>query len=1611
MLYRKEKSMYLSKVTGKIRKHTKAITCAVLAVCILAAAFVTVPLGTSADEKKENTLDAIFVGKIGADNCAGAFIPVDIANGDANLYSGVTYFKLEFKCRMLSGTKPVIGVMRVDSAENTAKTYSEPSWCNNASDVTVENGICTAYFKVDFKNRINYNSCGWRSFYITVGNAEHDDAGVSEKDNTVSFIMSEATLVTCDAGKNVIDETNRLPEFTAENIDFGGIYYTRSNGCSQWDCPASAISMKWHMDSNSFAVKHITVPDNYYNASDYDAANFILHEATDNVREYYTNNKYEGMYFEKLANSNDKGFAVISDDLNKKFVFIDANRNGEADDTTSDSYAPQKNKAGNIFLPLSLGQYSMTGSSTSNSKVLLKVTFTANRIEGDGPPVLGRVVAKPNNGTGCWAWGLSTMNARPSGYYTNYDRSDNGGGIRPQCTYDPKTGEFVGWVGMDLANSELLTRWGTSEVLTIGNAEHVYQTGVFDSTSFNSAFSIYGIKVDLYSTNQSGNTFTPDVLIAEDIAPRLTADNIDADGEWFFDYKNGVSNHEKDLIRASQNMWHIDGEKSLVSFINMEDIAEYSTKYSLEESGSTGVLSAYVTLKPGKTYQYIFKSKYQSDKKAKPFVEFVTVGGAKKLDCSNYISDKGDYYNTVFAFKTPSTLTGNKNVRIGIDFASAEINGTFGGFELFEIGEDGMALTGKNLMGKVFISEGDTIEAFSANAEEGVWTKEGSLGSGDSVFNIVLRENAFYKKPAEPQMIIFAGSVSKSEDPEVEFIPGNGILKQSATIKKNTKYRFSADIKYCSEGFNGEKFGLSFYTYNQLGREKELTTLTKIEDPNRYNETYEFTAPSALSAKSNFSVTLNIPNAYVSGYFANVSLYQIDESGNAVGENLILNGDFSTGDVTGWIKTGSYGYFRFCDIPDNFFNKNPGHNIHSLQYRDTADFLLLQQMLQIKPDTYYQVEYTSLITGLTNSEPYGVLYQKIWENEAHTESSWSYMLDDEKNVDVADPVVTTKKRVLNRIALGELFDSSDPKGQAIRVTKTFKTSENLRLDSDNNLSVRFYFMAGSSGYVSDFKVYEVEVDRSKVNITFKDVFISNLKEGEHSITVIGKDGKVKQSGKFTVKNSDTGVFTANLNFADFERIEVDGEEVESDKYYAEPIYTRVGSNVILDGDFSSGDEVFDNKTQWKYANEGNIRNIELQKGFFENYTLPKKILRSDGSFANETYGNRLSVDPKSRYYFSGNYVKTNFVGINPQVFYKSVSANGQYVSIPVDLYFDTGKYYFETQGGFIIPDDAVINADGKADIIVQVNNLDHGKGYFCNLTLTENNSSRNLFDDSKADVGKFKVIDYDPEIFRPFEGDEKFEDIGWAGQTDNIITGELTGKVYDSDGFMLSGVKMLLMPGNISVTTNDSGAYNFENMKPGNYTLYLVESSGYRLYCCEVNIEAGMLTTLPDIYYSSGKDDSLDIDEPGEIEIDDNTGVKKEKYGILQGYCYSPEGKLLSGIDIYANTKKLHAKTNEKGMFEFEKLAPGEYKICTLLEDGSTYVFKTVKIEAGKKLTIKVMMPKEEQFPMWALIAIIAGGVVLLAAIALLVILLILRKKKKAAVLPAQTGETPQEVS
>ena len=390
------------------------------------------------------------------------------------------------------------------------------------------------------------------------------------------------------------------------------------------------------------------------------------------------------------------------------------------------------------------------------------------------------------------------------------------------------------------------------------------------------------------------------------------------------------------------------------------------------------------------------------------------------------------------------------------------------------------------------------------------------------------------------------------------------------------------------------------------------------------------------------------------------------------------------------------------------------------------------------------------------------------------------------------------------------------------------------------------------------------------------------------------------------------------------------------------------------------------------------------------------MIRSDGSAANQTYGNRLSVDPNARYYFSGYYVKTNFVGVTPEIFYRSVRAGGEYVALPFEEYFNASRYYFETEGGFTIPDDALLDANGKADIIVQINNRDHGKGYFCGLTLTKDGYSENLFKDSNATLGGFLLKDYDPEIFVPFEGDEGFEDGNWSGEkTYTVEIGAIDGTVLDDEGYTYPGITMKLTPGNLKVVTDGNGVYNFENLKPGKYSLYLVESSGNEIFCTDITVKPGVRTTLPDLYYSENLDGDFDS---GEIDFDDGEDIREQKYGALKGYCYDSSGKLLSGIDIYVDSKSHHTKTDSKGIFVFDKVPAGVHKICTVLQDGSVYVFRTVKIEAGKGTIVKVMIPDEGGLATWLIVALIAGGAAVLIAAGIVCTAIIIKKKKNRAV-------------
>ena len=585
----------------------------VLTLCMVFSMFTVLTLTSTVPASAESaeTEKAIFIGS--TSKLTAAFIPMDITeNSDGSTaMTGTHYYKLSFKCKMLkngnNGTNPgmpSIGICHTNSGTKDA-TETEPAWAGDYTTNTaasLSDGQYSMRFKINYGSapRLNTENFGYRSFYITIGNAACRGAAQNSYVNYgASFIFSDISLYECDSDGSNVQETNYIPQINDDNIDFNGTYFIRKDKCTQYDSPYASTPMKWHVLSDPGCVKKITVPSDYNTSSSYDSANFSQTAATAYTREYYTNTNYSGVKFAKLKNSNNAGFEVIPDDISKKMVIIDANHEGEEDylDTTK----PTKNKPANIFIPLSLGRYNMTQYGVSNnSTVLVKVTFKAIRLEGDATPVLGRITGSNNgdNGSRSRAYGLAAKNIRGTGYYTESEYSastSNGGGNRPANSYNAATGEFEGYVIMQTANNSNASCWGCNELLTIGNAEHVWAEGSFDSTSFNSSFAISDIKVDVYSTTLDGTTYSLGSLLAEDIAPALTAENIDDTSNWAFQCSgsNAFSRHSNDPIRASQYKWSVDGCTGMVHAENLT--ACMNGAHALTKNAATETTREYYT--------------------------------------------------------------------------------------------------------------------------------------------------------------------------------------------------------------------------------------------------------------------------------------------------------------------------------------------------------------------------------------------------------------------------------------------------------------------------------------------------------------------------------------------------------------------------------------------------------------------------------------------------------------------------------------------------------------------------------------------------------------------------------------------------------------------------------------------------------------------------------------------------------------------------------------------------------------------------------------------------------------------------------------------------------
>ena len=163
----------------------------------------------------------------------------------------------------------------------------------------------------------------------------------------------------------------------------------------------------------------------------------------------------------------------------------------------------------------------------------------------------------------------------------------------------------------------------------------------------------------------------------------------------------------------------------------------------------------------------------------------------------------------------------------------------------------------------------------------------------------------------------------------------------------------------------------------------------------------------------------------------------------------------------------------------------------------------------------------------------------------------------------------------------------------------------------------------------------------------------------------------------------------------------------------------------------------------------------------------------------------------------------------------------------------------------------------------------------------------------------------------------------------------------------------------------------------------------------DVQVEKGMTYNAPEIEY----------DADGDAKVDMSGSSKNgSNGGDIVGIYYNLDGQPQANVKIYI-TKSKFAVTDQNGRFEFKNIIPNTYKLYVQI-DGEFYELRDVEVQAGRRISIKVMEPDvgygildilEEFFTEYTPFAILAcvGVLVVIGGTVFLIIFLVKKKKKK----------------
>ncbi len=268
---------------------------------------------------------------------------------------------------------------------------------------------------------------------------------------------------------------------------------------------------------------------------------------------------------------------------------------------------------------------------------------------------------------------------------------------------------------------------------------------------------------------------------------------------------------------------------------------------------------------------------------------------------------------------------------------------------------------------------------------------------------------------------------------------------------------------------------------------------------------------------------------------------------------------------------------------------------------------------------------------------------------------------------------------------------------------------------------------------------------------------------------------------------------------------------------------------------------------------------------------------------------------------------------------------------------------------------------------------------------------------------KLEVMPYNADTIKAFLKSLNPEDGEWWKEEDVIEEEEVItyasakGTFKDSTGKGINNTKMLLISEEkeYTATTNANGEFDFGKILTGFYELYVLNGSekiftGFSQYIAPddvvtFNVTSDISNLAPDYEVTE------DAEEEEEVE-------EIVPSGNLSGTVYTPYLETVADLKLYLEGVG-EITTDENGNFAFADVPVGKYKLYTVLEDESEYVFRDVEINENVDLKVKLKYdpPKEsitEEVNNGWIIWVIVASVVALVVVAGLIFFLVFKKKK-----------------